>query len=105
MNENDPLNRLRHALVGLGLALVLAVLTAAMAGAFFGDLVADSYDARVSVYGALLFYVVVGAVVLFKRVAQYETQPVSPQRVLLWWLSLWLWPLLFLLSKPPPQNG
>jgi uncharacterized membrane protein YfcA len=100
MNENDPLNRLRHALVGLGLALVLAVLTAAMAGAFFGDLVADSYDARVSVYGVLLLYVVVGAVVLFKRVAQYETRPVSLQRVLLWWLSLWLWPLLLLRRAP-----
>ena len=42
----------------------------------------------------LLLYVIVGAVVLFARVARHETQPLSARRVALWFASLWLWPLL-----------
>jgi hypothetical protein len=94
--ENDPLWRLRHALAGVGLALLLSVLTAALLGSAVGDAIGGSYHHRVAVYGGLLLYVVVGAGVLFVKVAQHETQPVSARRVLLWWLSLWTWPLLLL---------
>ena len=38
MIENDPLWKLRHAITGVVLALLLAVLTAALAGAWLGDL-------------------------------------------------------------------
>ncbi len=66
------------------------------------------YTARVTAYGLLLLYVVVGAVVLFVRVARHETRPVSAGRVALWVLSLWLWPALFTRSKtsrtPPPAE-
>ena len=96
MSYQDPLWKLRHALAGVALALLFAVLTAAMMGAVLGDLVAGSYEARVAFYCALLLYVVVGAVVLFTRVAQHETRPLSPGRVGLWFASLWLWPLLFM---------
>lgn len=92
--DNDPLWRLRHALAGLGLALLLSVPLAALAGRWLGDWLADDYGTRVAVYGALLLYVVVGAVVLFVRVAQHETRPLSAGRVLRWLASLWLWPLL-----------
>lgn len=92
--QNDPLWNLRHAIAGVALALLAAVLIAALAGAFLGDLFGDSYGARVAFYGALLLYVVVGAGVLFVKVAQHETQPLSPARVLKWLASLWLWPLL-----------
>ena len=51
------------------------------------------------VYAALLLHVVVGAVVLFVRVAAHETRPLSPQRVGLWMASLWLWPLLLGVSR------
>jgi hypothetical protein len=44
----------------------------------------------------MLIYVVVGAVLLFVRVAQHETQPLSLGRVARWVASLWLWPLLLL---------
>lgn len=94
--DNDPLWRLRHALAGLLLALVLAVPIAALAGSWLGGWIGDSYTARVSVYSALLLYLVVGSVVLFMRVARHETQPVSAARVVLWLASLWLWPLLLL---------
>jgi hypothetical protein len=64
-----------------------------------GDLLGDSYGMRVTIYGLLLLYVVVGAVVLFVRVAQHETRPVSVARVLRWLASLWLWPALLVLTR------
>lgn len=104
MLENDPLWKLRHALAGLALALLASVLLAALLGAFVGDLFGDSYHRRVAIYGALLLYVVVGAGVLFVKVAQHETRPLSPGRVLLWTASLWAWPLLLAGRKAPPKN-
>jgi 4-amino-4-deoxy-L-arabinose transferase-like glycosyltransferase len=103
--ENDPLYRLRHALTGLALALALSVPVAALLGRWIGDAVAGTYGARVAVYGLLLLHVVVGAVVLFTRVARHETRPVSVQRVLLWVLSLWLWPALFARSRGPRSDA
>ena len=92
--ENDPLRKLRHALAGVGLALLLSVFAAAVAGRVIGDLFGDSYGVRVAIYGALLLYVVVGAGVLFAKVARHETRPLSAGRLLRWFASLWLWPLL-----------
>jgi sterol desaturase/sphingolipid hydroxylase (fatty acid hydroxylase superfamily) len=99
MSQQDPLWKLRHALAGVALALLLAVPAAALIGAALGDLFVGSYGARVAVYGVLLLYVVVGAGVLFAKVAQHETRPLSPGRVALWFASLWLWPLLLLQRK------
>jgi MFS family permease len=96
MLDNDPLWKLRHALAGLALALLASVLLAAMAGSLVADLFGDSYGRRVAVYGALLTYVVAGAVVLFIKVAQHEKRPLSAGRVLLWLASLWAWPLLLM---------
>lgn len=96
--ENDPLWKMRHALAGVALALLSSVLAAAFAGRFIGDLFADSYGVRVAIYGALLLYVVVGAGVLFAKVARHETQPLSAGRLLRWFASLWLWPLLLAAS-------
>jgi predicted anti-sigma-YlaC factor YlaD len=106
MLDNDPLWRLRHALAGLGLALLLSVFVAALLGRVLGDLFVGSYGARVAVYSLLLLHVVIGAVVLFIKVAQHETRPLSAARVLTWFASLWLWPLLLLGRKkpPPPSN-
>ncbi len=92
--QNDPLWKLRHALAGLALALLASVFVAALAGRWAGELFGGGYGTRVAVYGALLAYVVVGAVVLFVKVAQHETRPLSAGRVLLWTASLWTWPLL-----------
>lgn len=100
--SNDPLWKLRHALAGLGLALALSVPTAAVAGRLLGDAFGGDYGARVTVYGLLLLHVVVGAGVLFVKVAQHETRPLSAGRVLTWFMSLWLWPLLLLARKKPP---
>lgn len=114
MYENDPLWKLRHALAGLGLALLASVLIAALVGSVVGDALGGTYGWRAGVYGALLVHVVVGAVVLFMRVARHETRPLSAARVALWTASLWLWPALWWLSrqrgnapasgKPPPAS-
>ena len=105
MYDNDPLWKLRHALIGLGLALLLSVLTAALLGRVIGDAWGGGYGSRVTVYGLLLLYVVVGAVVLFVKVARHETRPVSAGRVLVWFLSLWLWPALLLARRKTPTSG
>lgn len=104
MMENDPLWKLRHALIGMALALLASVLIAALAGGWLGDLFGDSYGLRAGIYSGLLLYAVVGAVVLFVKVARHETRPVSPGRIGLWVASLWLWPLLLATGrgKPPP---
>ena len=97
--DNDPLWRLRHALAGLGLALLGSVFVAALLGRVLGDWLGDSYGLRVAIYAGLLVYVIAGAVVLFLKVAQHETQPLAVGRVLRWLASLWLWPLLLLARR------
>jgi MFS family permease len=100
--QNDPLWKLRHALAGVALALLLSVGVAALLGSALGDAVGGTYGWRAGVYAALLLYVVVGAFVLFAKVARYETRPLNTQRVGLWLASLWFWPaLLFLAAKRP----
>ena len=101
VQHNDPLWKLRHALSGLGLALLLSVPAAAFAGRFLGDAFGGDYGLRVSIYGVLLLHVVIGAVVLFIKVARHETRRLNAARVLRWFASLWLWPLLLLLARQP----
>lgn len=99
MHENDPLWKLRHALGGVALALLLSIPMAAGIGRVVGDLFADSYGLRVALYSGQLMYLVVGAGVLFAKVARHETRPLSIGRLGLWLASLWLWPLLLLARK------
>jgi hypothetical protein len=94
MSQQDPLWKLRHALAGVAIALLLSVLAAALAGRILGDLFGGDYGLRSGIYGALLLYVVIGAGVLFVKVAQHETRPLSASRVGLWLVSLWVWPVL-----------
>lgn len=100
--QNDPLWKLRHALAGVGLALLLSVPIAALLGSAIGDALGGTYGWRAGVYAALLLYVVVGGFVLFAKVARYETRPLSAQRVGLWLASLWLWPGLWLMAAGRP---
>jgi predicted MFS family arabinose efflux permease len=100
--QNDPLWKLRYALAGVGLALLLSVPVAALLGSALGDALGGSYGWRAGVYAVLLLYVVVGAFVLFAKVARHETRPLSAQRVGLWLASLWLWPGLWLMAARRP---
>lgn len=101
MPVEDPLWKLRHAIGGVGLALLLSLVVAAMAGAAIGDLVGGTYGWRAGSYAVLLLYVVVGAGVLFAKVAVHETRPLNAARVALWFASLWLWPALLLMANRP----
>lgn len=108
IHENDPLWKMRHALVGVALALVAAVVSAAVLGRLLGDLIGGTYAWRAGVYTGLLLYVVAGAVVLFAKVARHETKPLDAGRILRWYASLWLWPLLLALVRrrdSPPGPG
>jgi MFS family permease len=100
--QNDPLWKLRHALAGVGLALLFSVPIAAMLGSALGDALGGSYGWRAGVYSILLLYVVAGAFVLFAKVARHETRPLSAPRVGLWLMSLWLWPFLWLMASKRP---
>jgi hypothetical protein len=104
MPIEDPLWKLRHALAGVGLALLLSVGMAALAGASLGDLLGGTYRARVLAYAGLLIYLVIGAGVLFAKVAMHEEKPLSAGRVGLWLASLWVWPALFLAGRRPPAK-
>ncbi len=107
IHDNDPLWKLRHALAGVALALLAAVLSSAVLGRLLGDLLGGTYAWRVGTYAAILLYVVVGAMVLFAKVARHETKPLGAGRVVLWYVSLWLWPLLLARAKRPdlPPGG
>ena len=104
-HENDPLWKMRHALLGLLLALAVSVPLAAWLGAAIADRFGDSYGLRVGVYAGLLAYVVIGAGVLFAKVARHETRPLTAGRFGLWLASLWLWPLLVLRPTRREQDG
>ena len=99
MHDQDPLWAHRHALAGVALALLVSVGIAALVGRWAGDALTGSYGARVAVYAGLLLYLIVGAVVLFARVARHETRPLSLPRLGLWLASLWLWPLLWVTNS------
>ncbi|HEY6132747.1 MAG TPA: hypothetical protein VIW70_02110 [Rubrivivax sp.] len=103
IQENDPLYKLRHALAGMAIALLLSVPIAALLGRLLGDLFGDSYGLRVAIYAALLAYVVTGAAVLFAKVVRHETRPLTPGRLALWLASLWIWPVLLLAGKEAPK--
>jgi hypothetical protein len=105
MNENDPLWRLRHALAGIGLALACSVLIAAVLGSVLGDALGGTYAWRAGTYAGLLLYVIVGAVVLFIKVAQHETRALSAGRLARWVLSLWLWPALWWAARKGGAGG
>lgn len=105
MNENDPLWRLRHALAGIGLALACSVLIAAVLGSVLGDALGGTYAWRAGTYAGLLLYVIVGAVVLFIKVAQHETRALSAGRLAGWVLSLWLWPALWWAARKGGAGG
>jgi hypothetical protein len=102
MIENDPLWRLRHALTGVALALLLSVPAAALAGRALGDLLGGGYGMRVAIYGGLLVYLVAGAAVLVARVAPHEKQPLTAARVVRWLATIWLWPVLLAVARRRP---
>jgi hypothetical protein len=91
MSTQDPLTRYGKPLAAVLLAVALSLFIAA----FIGGSLPLEYTGRALAYLGLVLYVIVGAFVVFRLVAEGE-QTLTPARLLKWTLSLWLWPLLAL---------
>jgi hypothetical protein len=85
----DPLTRYGKPLA----AVLIAVLISVPIAAFIGGSLPFEYTGRALSYLGLVLYVIAGAFVVFRLVAEGE-QSLAPGRVLKWTVSLWLWPLL-----------
>ena len=66
---------------------------------FFGPALAGACIAVVlSVPAAALTAAVFGAILVYLKTWKAEKQPLSLRLILLWFLSVWMWPLLFAAS-------
>jgi len=93
-HHEDPLIRFMRPLAGVLAATFANVLLAAL----IGGALPFEYAGRAWAYTALVLYVIVGAVVVFRLSAEGERE-FSPARVLKWALSIWLWPVLLAASR------
>lgn len=89
-SPNDPLARYARPLIAVLIAVGLSLPLAA----FIGGSLPFEYTGRALAYAGLVLYVLVGAFVVFRLVADGEQQPLTPARLAKWTVSLWLWPLL-----------
>jgi len=92
--DDDPLFRLMRPLLGVLVATFINVFVAAL----IGGALPFEYAGRAWSYTALLLYVIVGAVMVFRLTAEGERE-FSPARVAKWVLSIWLWPALLAVSR------
>ncbi len=76
------------------LGACLAVFASVFASAYLAAALGDTYNVRCAVYAACLVWVIAGAVTIFTKTWKNETQSFSLRFVLIWFFSVWLWPLL-----------
>lgn len=81
-----------NALIGACTAVLLSIPLAAQCAFWAGD----NYNTRVIIYSIFLLWIICGAVSIFLRTFKNEKSKFSIKFVLLWFLSVWLWPLLLL---------
>ena len=79
-------------LAGSCLAVIASVPVTAWLGSQFGD----TYSMRVAIYGGLLLWVVVGAVIIF-LIPRGSAVRLTPGKIGLWFVSTWLWPIPLLM--------
>jgi len=89
----DPLARYGKPLAAVLIAVAISVPIAA----FIGGALPFEYTGRAMAYLGLVLYVLVGAFIVFRLVAEAE-QSLAPARLLKWTVSLWLWPLLAVMA-------
>lgn len=89
------------ALAGVCIAVVLSVPAAAFTARFFGD----TYSTRAAVYCGFLLWVVCGAAAVFLKTWRAEQGGLTPGRIVLWFVSVWLWPLLLAASALTKKRG
>ncbi len=86
--KKDPNEFFGAQLAGASLAVVASVPLAAWLGSCF----ADTYNWRVAIYGGLLLWVFIGAVSIY-LITRNASARFSAGRLLLWFVSTWLWPI------------
>lgn len=95
-------NSFASALLGSVLAVILSVPAAAYTAAFLGD----TYEIRVTIYCLFLLWAIIGSILLFSLTYKSTTQPTnSIWRVLRWFISVWLWPIMLLMSKRKKKSS
>jgi hypothetical protein len=95
--DNDPLLKYGSPLAGVLIAIIISMMLAAtVAGQLDGD-----YQTRAIVYTAAVLWVLAGAAVMFLLAHRGESGRLSVGRVLLWTISIWLWPLFLVLRRRP----
>ena len=80
------------AIIGACLAVVASVPAAAYLASLFGD----TYTVRATVYCSLLLWACAGAGVIFYLTRYSDGEHLSATRLILWFVSAWLWPFLLL---------
>lgn len=93
--KNDESSFFGNALIGACCAIATSVPVSAYIAAFLGD----TYLVRVIVYGLTLLWVICGAIAIFFKTYKVERKKLSIKFMLLWFISVWLWPLLLLAGK------
>ena len=98
--HNQPNQFFGPALAGACIAVVLSVPAAALTAAVFGS----TYKIRALIYCTFLLWAVIGAILVYLKTWKAEKQPLSLRLILLWFLSVWMWPLLFAASIWPKRK-
>lgn len=94
LNNQHP-SYLGNALIGACIAILLSIPLSSYIASFLGD----TYLVRVWIYGLFLLWVISGAITIFFRTFKSESQKISCRFILLWFISVWIWPLLIFLEK------
>jgi cytochrome bd-type quinol oxidase subunit 2 len=98
--DDDPLLKYGSPLAGVLIAIIVSMMLAAtIAGQLEGD-----YRTRAVVYTAAVLWVLAGGAVMFLLAYRGERGRLSVGRVLLWTISIWLWPLFLVLRRRPAEK-
>ena len=86
----------------LGNALIgacLAILSSVPVSAYIGSLLGNTYLTRVLIYGLILLWIISGAICIFFKTYKNEHKKLSLKFVMLWFVSVWFWPLLIITNR------
>jgi hypothetical protein len=98
--EDDPLLKYGSSLA----AVVIAVIVSMMIAATVAGQIGADYQTRALVYTGFVLWVLAGAAAVFMLVHRGESARLSVRRVLLWTVSIWLWPLFVVLRRRRPGS-
>jgi len=83
-------------LVAVLLSFVLSVLLAAL----IASQVPGNYSVRAYAYLGFVAWILVGSVLLFRVTVRAASGPFTVRVLVMWMISIWLWPLLVVRRRP-----